>query len=335
MSITATLGTTCMLHETFLYPLQVHDLPLESVSYQASPSELEQKITHRLLFGSGEPPSLCLLQPPLCSHPPSPTYLGHHKGRICSLQTLFFMEIFQPQPSGSSPRSAFLSREQHVSCPRFVHHQEEAHTAPRRNKPLQRGLAFIYFSRRKAALGGCVRACVRVFVSGQWEKGQWSGAARKHSAICPCRKQFFLSFCMERNVAESRHPPVLGGNLSDFALPGRGSVGEGASAVPVVKRSLHSRPIKAGKKALPKPPNPREKLLFLLHPFTCGLLLSRSQGDPEHRRLGRAGLRRANQHKGFPALAARRRKPRTEKNQLASLCCLSAHTLFITRNLAI
>lgn len=141
-----------------------------------------------------------------------------------------------------------------MSCPRFSHHEEETCTAPRRNKPLQRGLAFIYFSRRKAALGGCVRACVRVFVSGQWEKGQRSGAARKQSAICPCREQFFLSFCMERNAAESRHPPVLGGNLSDSALPGRGSVGEGASAVPVVKRSSHSRPTKAGEKSPTKTP---------------------------------------------------------------------------------
>lgn len=95
---------------------------------------------------------------------------------------------------------------------------------------------------------------MRVFVSGQWEKGQWNGAARKQSAICPCGEQFFLSFCIGRNGAESRHPPVLGGNLSDFALPGRGSVGEGASPVPVVKRSLHSRPIKAGKKSTTKTP---------------------------------------------------------------------------------
>lgn len=183
-----------------------------------------------------------------------------------------------------------------------------------------------------------MRACVRVFVSGQWEKGQWSGAARKHSAICPCRKQFFLSFCIERHVAESRHPPVLGGNLSDFALPGRGSVGEGASPVPVVKRSLHSRPIKAGEKALPKAPNPREKLLFLLHPFTCGLILSPRRAIP-----GTGGsaeeqwqwLCRAMARETSTRVSQRWQESDTQRKSIDITVLSVAHTLSITRNLAI
>lgn len=208
--------------------------------------------------------------------------------------------------------------------------EEEAHPAPRRNKPLQRELAFISFSRRKAALGGCVRACVTVFVSGQWEKGQCSRAARKQSAICPCREQFFLPFSTERNGAESRHPPVLGGNPSDFALPGRGSVGEGAGPAPAVKRSLHSRPIKAGKKPYQNPQilgENRSSSSTLPHAVWY-LLPARATPGAGGGSQGHGKQHKGSQH-GHPDRTATPRE-----NQPTWLRCLSAHTLSTTRNLA-
>lgn len=66
VSITTTLGHH--LHASWDLPVPTPS-PWPSTTaylYQASPSEIKQKVTHRLLFSSGDPTSLCLLQPPLC-----------------------------------------------------------------------------------------------------------------------------------------------------------------------------------------------------------------------------------------------------------------------------
>lgn len=79
VSITTTWGhhlqspSRCMLQEIFLYQLQVHDLPLQSVSIKHHHLSSSKKFNCRLLFGSGDPTSPCLAQPPLSSHLHSPT----------------------------------------------------------------------------------------------------------------------------------------------------------------------------------------------------------------------------------------------------------------------
>lgn len=98
-------GTICMLHETFLSPLQVHDLPLQPVSIQHR--QLKQKVTH--CYSVQETLLSPLLQPPLCSHTLS------HLSWPSQRQNLFIADLILDGnlPSTSSPPcSAFPSREQ-------------------------------------------------------------------------------------------------------------------------------------------------------------------------------------------------------------------------------
>ena len=164
MSITTTLGHhlqspgSCMLQETFLYQLQDHDLPLQSVS-----------IKHHLLSSSKKSPVDCFLLPETLPPPAllnllfPPTLTLPHILAIRNAESAYCRSYSLSKSFNHSaahhplvrPSSAESRARQHVSHQRFTHQEE---------KPLQRGLAFIYFSRRKAALGGCVRACVCAFV---------------------------------------------------------------------------------------------------------------------------------------------------------------------------
>lgn len=142
--------------------------------------------------------------------------------------------------------------------------------------------------------------------------GKWTveRSCQETVSHLPVQRAVFPFFCMERNVAGSRHPPVLGGNLSDFALPGRGSVGEGAGPVPVVKRSLHSRPIKAGKKPYQNP-----QILAKNRSSSSTLSQAVWYFLPRRAMPGTGGGSEGdgNQHRGLPALAARTRKRHREK----------------------
>lgn len=82
------------------------------------------------------------------------------------MQILFLIEIFQPQRSTPPPRSTSLSRKQGQAArepPKVYLSRGGSLHSSKEEKPLQRGLAFIYFSRRKAALLW-VCACMCVFV---------------------------------------------------------------------------------------------------------------------------------------------------------------------------
>lgn len=122
-------GTICMLHETFLHPLRVHDLSLQSVS-----------IKHHLLSSSKKSPTDCfslqetplhsvsfdLLFAPTLALPRITKAITKAESVYCRSHSLWKSSSHSPahlplaQPSGAESRAR-----QHVSRPRFSYHQEE------------------------------------------------------------------------------------------------------------------------------------------------------------------------------------------------------------------
>lgn len=175
MSITTTLGHHlqspghCMLQETFLYQLRVHDLLLQPVS-----------IKHQLLSSSKKPPVDCFLVPETPLPPallnllfPSTLTLPHTSA-ITNAESAYHRSYFLSKSFNHSaahyplvqPSSAESRARQHVSRQGFTHHEEETCTAPQKKNFCKAGLhLFIFPGGKLLSVGVCVH--VHVCLSGQ------------------------------------------------------------------------------------------------------------------------------------------------------------------------
>lgn len=249
--IPTTLGHhlhSCMLQETFLYQLWV--LLLQSVSIKHHLLSSRKKSPVDCFLHSRDPASSCLAQPPLSSYPHSPIYLGYHRCRTCLLQILLLIESFQAECSTPFPLSTFLSREQGQAArepPKIYPSRGGNLHISREEKPLQRGLTFIYLFRRKAALCGCVHACVCQDNRKKAIGGVLPGNSRPSALVQSSFSSSFVLRGMYLRAAIRLRWRKSESPCSVLCL-GEEAWGREPAQALWLQRSLHSRPIKVGKK---------------------------------------------------------------------------------------